>query len=176
MFLTIDVADEAADLTLERGETGSFGEQLPHLAHADVDRDMLVEQRRIDGMDVPGAEIPQEAIDISINQTGEVLVKLAGQTDLTNLGQLELAVFANEAGLENIGDNLLLETPASGAANVATPGSAGYGTIRQGFLETSNVNPVSEITSLITAQRAYEMNSKFITAADEMMKTVTTLR
>ena len=124
----------------------------------------------------PGVTIPQEAIDIVVNQTGEVLVKLAGQTDLTNLGQLELAVFANDAGLESIGNNLLLETPASGAANVATPGSPGYGTVRQGFLEPSNVNPVSEITSLITAQRAYEMNSKVITASDEMMRTVTTLR
>lgn len=124
----------------------------------------------------PGITIPQEAIDVTVNQNGEVLVKLAAQTNLQNVGQLDLAVFSNEAGLESIGDNLLLETPASGAANVATPGTPGFGNIRQGFLETSNVNPVSEITSLITAQRAYEMNSKVITAADEMMRTVTTLR
>ena len=124
----------------------------------------------------PGVTIPQEAIDVTINATGEVLVKLAGQTDLTNLGQVELAVFANDAGLESIGQNLLLETPASGAANVGTPGADGFGTIRQGFLETSNVNPVSEITALITAQRAYEMNSKVITASDEVMRSVATLR
>lgn len=124
----------------------------------------------------PGITIPQEAVDVSINATGEVLVKLAGETDLTNLGQLELAVFSNDAGLESIGQNLLLETPASGAANVGTPAAEGFGTIRQGFLETSNVNPVSEITALITAQRAYEMNSKVITASDEMMRSVATLR
>ena len=124
----------------------------------------------------PGVTIPQEAIDIVVNHTGEVLVKLAGQTDLTNLGQLEIAVFANDAGLEWIGNNLLLETPASGAANISTPGAPGFGTLRQGFLETSNVNPVSEITALITAQRAYEMNSKVITASDEMMRSVAQLR
>ena len=124
----------------------------------------------------PGVTIPAEAVDVIINQTGEVLVKLQGQTELTNIGQLELAAFANEAGLESIGDNLLLETPASGTANVGTPGGPGFGTLRQGYVETSNVNPVSEITNLITAQRAYEMNSKVVTAADEMMRTVTTLR
>src|SRR3546814_20628420 len=80
------------------------------------------------------------------------------------------------AGLDAIGQNLLLETAAAGQASVATPGSAGFGLIIQGALETSNVNVVSEITSLITAQRAYEMNSKVIESSDEMMRTVTQLR
>ena len=124
----------------------------------------------------PAITIPTEAIDIAINATGEVLIKTADSVDFSNQGQLDIVIFANEAGLESIGDNLLLETPASGAPNTSTPGQPGYGTIRQGFLENSNVNPVSEITSLITAQRAYEMNSKVITASDEMMRTVTTLR
>ena len=124
----------------------------------------------------PGITIPTEAVDVIVNPTGEILAKLSGQTEITTVGQLELAVFANEAGLESIGDNLMLETPASGTANVSTPGQTGFGTLRQGYLETSNVNPVSEITTLITAQRAYEMNSKVITASDEMMRTVTTLR
>ena len=82
------------------------------------------------------------------------------------VGQLELTRFPNEAGLNAIGGNVLLETPASGSPQAGVPGSPGYGTIQQGFLETSNVNSVNEITALITAQRAYEMNSKVITAAD----------
>jgi flagellar basal-body rod protein FlgG len=81
-----------------------------------------------------------------------------------------LTRFPNEGGLKAIGDNLYLETPSSGSPQSGVPGSTGYGTIQQGFLETSNVNAVDEITSLITAQRAYEMNSKVISAADEMMQ------
>ncbi|WP_138380201.1 flagellar basal-body rod protein FlgG [Luteithermobacter gelatinilyticus] len=124
----------------------------------------------------PGITIPQDAIDISINPEGEVQVKLAGQIDPQVVGQLELAIFPNPAGLEATGQNLFLETPASGAANVGTPNEAGFGAIIQGFLETSNVNSVSEITSLITAQRAYEMNSKVISSADEMMSVTSNLR
>src|SRR3546814_4230514 len=91
---------------------------------------------------------------------------LDGQVAPVRVGQLELTNFANEAGLDAIGQNLLLETAASGQSSVATPGSAGFGLIIQGALETSNVNVVSEITSLITAQRAYEMNSKVIESSD----------
>ena len=131
----------------------------------------------VDGYTIaPGITIPAEAIDISVNATGEVLIKLEGQTDMQNVGQLELTNFPNEAGLESIGDNIFLETPSSGSAAAGTPGSPAYGTIMQGFIETSNVNPVSEITSLITAQRAYELNSKVITTSDEMMRSINTLR
>ena len=130
-----------------------------------------------DGFTVaPGLTIPNNAQQITINDNGEVLVKLAGQTAEQNIGQLELVNFFNEGGLEAVGDNLFLETAGSGAATTGVPGQAGFGTIQQGFLETSNVNPVQEITSLITAQRAYEMNSKVITASDEMLATVNTLR
>ncbi len=85
-------------------------------------------------------------------------------------------MFANEAGLDAIGDNLFLETEASGNAVVANPGEDGYGELEQGALETSNVNIVQEITSLIQAQRAYEMNSKVIQAGDEMLTTITQMR
>jgi flagellar basal-body rod protein FlgG len=130
-----------------------------------------------DGYEIsPGLTIPQGATDISINANGEVLAKLDGQTTPTNVGQLDLALFINEGGLESIGDNLYLETPASGAANVGIPGIDGYGSIVQGFLEVSNVNAVQEVTNLITAQRAYEMNSRVITTADEMMRTMASLR
>jgi flagellar basal-body rod protein FlgG len=124
----------------------------------------------------PGITVPSDAVAISVNESGEVYVDLDGQVAPVRVGQLELANFANEAGLDAIGQNLLLETAASGSASVATPGSAGFGRIVQGALETSNVNVVSEITSLITAQRAYEMNSKVIESSDEMMRTVTQLR
>lgn len=124
----------------------------------------------------PGITVPTDAVSISVNESGEVYVDLDGQVAPVRVGQLELANFANEAGLDAIGQNLLLETAASGQASVATPGSAGFGLIIQGALETSNVNVVSEITSLITAQRAYEMNSKVIESSDEMMRTVTQLR
>ena len=123
----------------------------------------------------PGIAVPQDATDVTINSQGQVSIKLAGQTAETVVGQLELAIFPNEAGLESLGDNLFRETASSGAAQVGTPGGTGYGTILQGFLETSNVNAVSEITSLITAQRAYDMNSKVITASDEMLQTTSRL-
>jgi flagellar basal-body rod protein FlgG len=89
---------------------------------------------------------------------------------------LQLAVFPNEAGLDAQGGNLFLQTAASGAPVTGNPGTAGFGSVEQGFIETSNVNVVSEITNLITAQRAYEMNSKVITSSDEMLSTLTNLR
>ncbi len=103
-------------------------------------------------------------------------VRLAGQTAPQVIGQLDLAIFANEGGLEATGDNLFLETGASGPAIVGTPGADGFGSLKQGFLETSNVNPVAEITSLITAQRAYEMNAKVISTSDEMLSMTSRLR
>jgi len=124
----------------------------------------------------PGVTIPQEAVDISINANGEVIVKIDGQLEPQNVGQFELAIFPNGAGMEAIGNNLLLETPASGSASIGAPDTPGYGAIVQGYLERSNVNSVSEITQLIAAQRAYEMNSKVISTADEMLSVTSNLR
>jgi flagellar basal-body rod protein FlgG len=124
----------------------------------------------------PGITIPNDAQTVTINASGQVVVQIAGQTQSQIVGQLELATFANEAGLENIGDNLLRETPASGAPTTGNPGAVGFGTLQQGFLETSNVNVVSEITDLITAQRAYEMNSKVIQVSDQMSSTLSNMR
>lgn len=124
----------------------------------------------------PGITIPDDAVDVTINASGEVLVKLQNQTVLSNVGQLQLATFANDAGLEAIGNNILMETEASGNAVVNNPGEPGYGELEQGALETSNVNIVQEITSLIQAQRAYEMNSKIIQTGDEMLSTISQLR
>ena len=124
----------------------------------------------------PSITVPAEATAVQITRDGIVEVQLAGQTDPQQVGQLELAAFINPAGLEAIGDNLFLETPASGSPNVATPGSPGIGTLMQGYLEISNVDAVEEISSLIVAQRAYEMNARVITAADEMLQATTQLR
>ncbi len=124
----------------------------------------------------PGITVPGDAIEISISAEGQVTAKIEGQVELADLGQLDLASFVNPAGLSALGNNLLVETEASGTAVIGTPGSDGFGTLQQGFLESSNVNPVQEITALITAQRAYEMNSKVISAADQMLGTVTQMR
>jgi flagellar basal-body rod protein FlgG len=118
----------------------------------------------------PGIAIPQNTISVSINAQGQVNATVAGNATPQTVGQLELTRFPNEAGLNAQGDNLFLETPASGSPQAGVPGTPGYGTIQQGFLETSNVNSVDEITALITAQRAYEMNSKVISAADQMLQ------
>ena len=124
----------------------------------------------------PGITIPNNAIDVTINSSGEVLVKIEGQVAFSNVGQIQVATFLNEAGLQAEGGNLFTETPASGTATTGNPADTGFGSILQGFLETSNVNAVEEISNLISAQRAYEMNSKVIQASDEMMGTLTSLR
>ncbi len=124
----------------------------------------------------PTITIPANAVDVTINTSGDVLVKLGGQVTETKAGTIQLVTFANDAGLEAIGDNLHLETPASGTPKSGVPASNGFGSLLQGFLETSNVNVVQEITNLITAQRAYEMNSKVIQASDEMMAQLNQLR
>ena len=124
----------------------------------------------------PGVTIPTNARDVTINGAGAVQVKIDGQTAPQTVGTLQLAVFPNEAGLEAQGDNLFLQSPASGTAVTGNPGAVGFGTVMQGFIETSNVNVVSEITNLITAQRAYEMNSRVITTSDQMLSTLTNLR
>jgi flagellar basal-body rod protein FlgG len=117
----------------------------------------------------PAITIPQDAVDIIISKSGLVQVTTAGQAEPTTVGQIELATFFNEAGLEAIGDNLLLETAASGAATIGAPGEVGFGQILQAYTEASNVDAVSEISALIIAQRAYEMNSKVISTADQML-------
>jgi flagellar basal-body rod protein FlgG len=116
----------------------------------------------------PGLSIPQDALSVTVNAVGQVQVMIAGQSSPQTIGQLELARFPNEGGLQAMGENLFTETLGSGAVLTGLPGSPGFGTLQQGYLETSNVNAVQEITDLITAQRAYEMNSKVISAADQM--------
>ncbi|PZU74505.1 MAG: flagellar basal-body rod protein FlgG [Brevundimonas sp.] len=124
----------------------------------------------------PAVTIPQDATKVSISKTGLVQVTQSGQPTPTTVGQIELANFFNEAGLEAIGDNLLLETAASGPAIVGTPGDVGFGQIMQAYTEASNVDAVTEISDLIVAQRAYEMNSKVISTADQMLSVTSQIK
>lgn len=125
---------------------------------------------------VPDITIPAEARSVSINAAGEVFAYFNDRVEPENLGQFTLASFINEKGLEAIGSNLFLETEASGGAQVALPGEQGLGTLRSGYLEESSVDPVREITELIKAQRGYELNSKVITAADQMLGATVQIR
>ena len=127
----------------------------------------------IDGnLVTPQITIPADTTEVIVNETGEVFARVGTETTLQSLGQITLANFANDAGLEAMGGNLYQETTASGSAVVGVPGDPSFGTVEQGYLELSNVDPVKEITELITAQRSYEMNSKVIQAVDEMYSTV----
>lgn len=118
---------------------------------------------------VPNITIPRDARTISINAEGEVYAYFSDRPEAELLGQFTLSGFTNPKGLEAIGSNLFLQTPASGPSVVSTPGQDGIGVVRQGYLEDSSVDPVREVTDLIEAQRGYELNSKVITAADQML-------
>lgn len=121
----------------------------------------------------PAITVPNNATDIAVNQSGEVFATIPGQVDAQNLGQLQTAVFVNDAGLQAIGGNTYKETTASGAPIVGSPGTDQFGTVLQGFLENSNVDPVGELTDLIKAQRVYEMISKAISKSDDMLQALT---
>ena len=116
----------------------------------------------------PALTVPSGTTGIEINQTGEVFARIEGQANSVSVGQITLANFTNPAGLNALGSNLFQPTDASGPAVTGLPGDASFGKVQQGYLENSNVDPVREITELISAQRAYEMNSKVIQAADDM--------
>jgi flagellar basal-body rod protein FlgG len=123
----------------------------------------------------PTITIPANSSGLTINQQGQVSVTPAGSSTSSILGQFTLTTFINDAGLQANGDNLFTATPASGQPQDGVPGTNGAGTLLQGSLEQSNVEAVTEISNLIAAQRAYEMNSKVITAADEMLQTTSQL-
>lgn len=163
-----------------RGE-GFFQIELPdgttgYTRDGSFERDANGTLVTIDGYSIlPGIAIPEDSRDITIATDGTVQV-IDGGGATVNLGQLQIARFVNKSGLEAIGDNLFLETEASGAAQTDNPGNNGFGDLQQGFLEMANVDAVTEIADLISAQRAYEMNSRVIKAADEMYSTTTNLR
>jgi flagellar basal-body rod protein FlgG len=125
---------------------------------------------------VPGITVPTDARGLTISPSGEIWADFADRVEPELIGQLSLSTFSNEKGLEAIGSNLFLESPASGAAFSGTPGQEGLGTLRHGYLEGSSVDAVREVTELIKAQRGYELNAKVITAADQMLGATTQLR
>lgn len=171
------------DLDLAIRGRGYFQVELPEGKGTAYTRDGAF-QRNGDGVIVthdgyvvqPEITIPDDATEVYVNSSGEVWVKQDGETDEINVGQLELATFVNEAGLEALGDNLFMETAASGTPVLDNPDSEGFGSILQGYLSTSNVNAVTEITELVSAQRAYEMNSKIISTSDQMLNTINQLK
>ena len=118
----------------------------------------------------PAIQIPQGAQSVTIAPDGTVSATVAGDQASVQLGQLTIASFVNPAGLRAIGDNFLVETPASGPADIGAAGQFGRGQVRQGMLEASNVNVVEELVEMIEAQRAYEINSKMVSAVDEMLR------
>ncbi|AXK79186.1 flagellar basal-body rod protein FlgG [Pseudolabrys taiwanensis] len=123
----------------------------------------------------PQITIPANASSVSINSQGQVSITQQGTTTQTQIGQLQLSIFVNKAGLQSMGDNLYMETPASGTPQDGTPSTDGFGNLQQGYLEQANVESVSEISDLIAAQRAYEMNAKVISAADQMLSATSNL-
>ncbi|MFZ5616010.1 MAG: flagellar basal-body rod protein FlgG [Pseudomonadota bacterium] len=120
--------------------------------------------------------LPIDARSVSINANGDVFAYFEGETDGRQIGSVTLSIFANEKGLEALGSNLFRETAASGAPISGVPGEEGRGVLRQGYLEESSVDVVQQIAELIEAQRGYELNSKVITAADEMLGAATQIR
>ena len=124
---------------------------------------------------LPGIIVPEDASTITIGTDGTVSVNTGNQAQPQQIGQIQLATFINPAGLQAFGENLFLETGASGAPNVDTPGNNGFGTLKQLYLESSNVNVAEELVNMIQAQRAYELNSKAITVSDQMLQRLTQL-
>ena len=162
-----------------RGE-GFFQIQMPdgttaYTRDGSFERDANGTLVTVDGYSVlPGIVIPQDARDVTISAEGAVQAIVAGVAQ--QLGQIQTSRFVNKSGLEAVGDNLFLETEASGAAQVGNHDADGFGSLQQNFLEMANVEAVSEIADLIAAQRAYEMNSRVIKAADDMYSTTTNIR
>ena len=164
-----------------RGE-GFFMIQLPdgrtaYTRDGTFQRDSTGQLVNIDGHQIePGITIPDNANAVAIAPDGTVEVFLDNDAEPTQLGQLQLARFVNKAGLESIGNNLYVETGASGPAQISEPDADGMGDLLQGYLEMANVNAVTEIADLIAAQRAYEMNARVISGADEMLQATSQLR
>ncbi|WP_028579346.1 flagellar basal-body rod protein FlgG [Desulfogranum japonicum] len=123
----------------------------------------------------PEIVIPEDAVLVTISETGVVSATLGDDTESTEIGNIDLAIFVNEAGLLAIGRNMFRETDSSGAAAIGVPGNDGYGTLLQGYIENSNVNMVEEMAHMITTQRAFEINSNVVSTSDEMMQTVVNL-
>ena len=185
--ISVDIAqgslsNTGGDLDLAIDGTGYFEVTLPSGLSA-YTRDGAL-KRSADGLVVtsdgypvaPGITVAPDARAVSVNPSGEVYAYFNDRVEPELLGQITLASFSNEKGLEAAGANLFTETAASGPPTIAVPGESGLGSLRQGYLEDSSVDPVREITELIKAQRGYELNAKVISAADQMLGATTQVR
>lgn len=173
----LEITDQPFDLAINgRGflqvvlPSGEVGYTRNGQLHLSADNELVTAEGYLIE---PAITLPAEVTSFSVGGDGTVTVTTAGSPDSTEIGQLQLADFVNPAGLQAMGQNLFLETAASGAPALNNPGEAGSGVLKQGALETSNVNAVEELVTMITTQRAYEMNSKVISTADEMLSFVT---
>lgn len=176
---SLEQTDKDLDIAI-RGE-GFFQIQLPdgntgYTRDGSFERDANGNLVTVDGYQVqPNIVIPENYRDITISADGTIQI-IDENSQQVQLGELQLARFVNKSGLAAIGDNLFLETEASGAPQIDLPGNNGFGSLQQNYLEMANVDAVTEISDLISAQRAYEMNSRVIQAADEMYSTTTNIR
>jgi flagellar basal-body rod protein FlgG len=177
---TVSPSDKELDVAI-RGD-GYFAIQLPdgrtgYTRDGSFERDSTGLMVNANGFQVePGITIPDNANSLSISADGIIQAYIGTDSAPTQLGQLQLYRFANQEGLESIGDNNFVETAASGTPQAGTPNADGFGDVMQGYLEESNVNAVTEIADLIAAQRAYEMNSRVISGADEMLSSVSQMK
>ena len=177
---TVSPTEKELDIAI-RGE-GFFSIQMPdgtttYTRDGSFERSPEGEIVTVDGYTVqPGITLPDGATGVSISADGLVEAFLPGATAPTQMGQLQISRFVNKAGLESVGDNLFRETASSGPAQTGTPNQDGMGNLMQGYLEMSNVNAVTEIADLIAAQRAYEMNARVISGADQMLQATSQLR
>ena len=124
----------------------------------------------------PPVTVPEEATAVSIGANGEVQARIPGQTELQSVGNIQIAQFINPGGLLKVGENMYQQTDASGNATTGVPAQNGLGSLRQGSLEASNVQPVQELIDLITTQRAFELNSQAVQAGDQIMQNISNLR
>jgi len=177
---SVVASDKDLDLAIQ-GE-GYFQITMPdgttgYTRDGSFERDGTGKLTTVDGYEVqPGITIPDNANSISISPDGIVSALVGTDTTPTQLGQLQLARFVNKGGLASAGNNMFTETPASGPAQQGVPNADGMGNIMQSYLEDSNVNAVTEISDLIAAQRAYEMNARVVTGADEMLQTTSQMK
>jgi len=177
---TVSLTQKELDVAV-KGE-GFFRIQMPdgrtaYTRDGSFERDAEGQIVTADGYVVePGITVPEDARDVTINAQGVVQAVIGNATLPQQLGRIELVRFVNKTGLEGIGENLFLETAASGAAQVGNPGDEGFGTLQQGYLEQANVEAVTELADLIAAQRAYELNSRVINAADDMLSATAQIR
>jgi flagellar basal-body rod protein FlgG len=169
----LDVAIQGAGFLRVQRANGEFAFTRAGNLRVDAEGRLTTQQGEL--VQAP-LTFPKDTSAVTINANGRVLAKVPGRTEPIEVGSLELSVFANPQGLESLGASLLTETPASGPALQVRPGEQGTGTLMQGYLEGANVKAVEEMIAMITTQRSYEMNSKVIQTADQMLQRLTSLR